>query len=273
MGHRAEFDPSDYAPVRSLETDSFGVREFELAPRTFIPQHAHDRLTLVLQLDGGYTQGTGGRSLVVSSGEVVAVPAHETHSVLVSPKGGRAILFDVADDHVRSSLQVFPCALSFAPTPPTRRAGHLIVEELRSPDGASGLVIDGLVLELAGRLLRTGAMRASAARASGSPEPWLARAKAYLDDSFLGTFDLADVARAAGVSRGHLTRVFRQRYGQSIGDYVRWRRVQHAAEQLRGSDRSLAEVALDAGFCDQSHLTRVFRRHFGVTPKAYRQRR
>jgi AraC-like DNA-binding protein len=66
---------------------------------------------------------------------------------------------------------------------------------------------------------------------------------------------------------------FRQVYGQSIGDYVRRRRLEHAARLLCSTEATAAAIAVECGFADQSHLTRLFRRRFGVTPSAYRRSR
>jgi len=48
-------------------------------------------------------------------------------------------------------------------------------------------------------------------------------------------------------------------------------RLEWAAEELARDDARLADVALRAGFADQSHFTRLFRRHTGVTPGHYRE--
>ena len=69
---------------------------------------------------------------------------------------------------------------------------------------------------------------------------------------------------------GHLARVFRVKYGTSVGAYVRGLRLTWAAERLADSDDAIARIAYEAGFFDQSHFTRMFRRHFGFTPHAYR---
>jgi AraC family transcriptional regulator len=47
-------------------------------------------------------------------------------------------------------------------------------------------------------------------------------------------------------------------------------RVEWAAAEILSGHRSLAEIAAEAGFADQSHFTRVFRRQVGVTPGEYR---
>jgi hypothetical protein len=64
-------------------------------------------------------------------------------------------------------------------------------------------------------------------------------------------------------------RAFRQRFGVTVCQYARNLGLEWAASQL-ASESPLAEIAVKAGFADQSHFTREFRRHFGVTPGRYR---
>ena len=56
----------------------------------------------------------------------------------------------------------------------------------------------------------------------------------------------------------------------TAGVYLREIRVQRAADALVRSSAPLAQIALDAGFADQSHFTRVFRTAYGVTPHRWR---
>jgi AraC-like DNA-binding protein len=57
--------------------------------------------------------------------------------------------------------------------------------------------------------------------------------------------------------------------GTSPHRYLLGRRLDLARHQMRG-DRSLAEVAYEAGFADQAHFTRTFKAAFGLTPARYR---
>ena len=82
---------------------------------------------------------------------------------------------------------------------------------------------------------------------------------------------IADVAAALDVHPVHLARVFRQAWGCSPGDLLRWRRVEQAGGLLRRPDLSMAEVALSAGIADQSHMTRAFQARYGMTPSHYRR--
>jgi AraC-like DNA-binding protein len=74
-----------------------------------------------------------------------------------------------------------------------------------------------------------------------------------------------------GRSRRHVTQSFRRQLGLTPKAYARLLRFQHAATILREQPRrrSLADVATEAGFYDQSHLTRDFAALAGTTPAAY----
>jgi AraC family transcriptional regulator len=69
----------------------------------------------------------------------------------------------------------------------------------------------------------------------------------------------------------HLARVFRLTYGTPVGSYLRGLRLAWAAGRLTDSEDTIAQIALEAGFFDQSHFTRTFRQYFGLTPQAYRR--
>lgn len=84
------------------------------------------------------------------------------------------------------------------------------------------------------------------------------------------------VAEAAGLvrmSESYFTRFFRATMGVKYSAYVEELRVNRAYELLLdGSGMSLAEIAAEAGFCDQCHLSRHFRRRFGASPGRLRAR-
>jgi AraC-like DNA-binding protein len=94
------------------------------------------------------------------------------------------------------------------------------------------------------------------------------RAVQLLEHRFRERVSMAEAARAAGLSRCHFLRAFRASVGVSPHEYLVGCRLRHARRliALDGSRRSLAEIAVEAGFSDQAHLTRHFRRAFGQTP-------
>jgi transcriptional regulator GlxA family with amidase domain len=78
------------------------------------------------------------------------------------------------------------------------------------------------------------------------------------------------LAEVAGLSTCHFARVFKQTEGMSPHQYVLHCRIKRAKELLAGTEMPLSEIAIAAGFSDQSHYTRCFREIIGVTPGDYR---
>lgn len=81
------------------------------------------------------------------------------------------------------------------------------------------------------------------------------------------------MARSAGVSASRLHALFRAEHGTTPAEWLLRCRLQRACDWLAGTERPVAEIALAAGFSEQSALTRAMRRALGTTPAAYRRAR
>ena len=68
------------------------------------------------------------------------------------------------------------------------------------------------------------------------------------------------------MTRPWLTRAYRGWRGEGLCEALRRRRVEAAAILLESSDKPLAEIAAETGFCDQSHMNRAFKKYLGRTP-------
>lgn len=92
----------------------------------------------------------------------------------------------------------------------------------------------------------------------------------YVESRLDRPIRLAQVARAAGMSQWHFQRLFRSLTGETLGTYIRARRLSGALEQLSATDDPVLDVALSAGFGSQEAFARAFKRAFRVTPRQYR---
>jgi len=99
----------------------------------------------------------------------------------------------------------------------------------------------------------------------------LSRVQLYIDEHLGEPFTSSDLARMAGVSRFHFSRLFRCSTGASPMQFVRMHRLAISKDLLSQGDLSIAEIASEVGFCDQSHYCRTFRRMTGITPSAFAQ--
>jgi AraC family transcriptional regulator len=232
-----------------------------------LPKHSHELAFFCLLLDGAYSERYGRREVAYKPFTLVFHPPEEVHATEMGGHGGHVFNIEIQGgllDRVRE----------YAPLPTTSfdlHGGELawlaarLYREYRAMDDCSPLVIEGLALE----------MLAVAARSRETevkrPPAWLSEVADLLRAEYRRNLSVAEVASRVGVHPFHLSRAFRQFYHHSVGEYVHRLRVHYACEELARSEGQLAEVALAAGFADQSHFTRVFKQVTGMTPGAFRE--
>ena len=102
-----------------------------------------------------------------------------------------------------------------------------------------------------------------------SPQRWV-RVRDYIETHLDDRLTLADLAAVACLSPYHFSRSFKQAVGVGPQRYIMRRRIERAKTLMRRTNRSLAWIAQEAGFTDQSHLTTMFRREMGLTPGRFR---
>ncbi|MFK8257973.1 superoxide response transcriptional regulator SoxS [Erwinia sp. AnSW2-5] len=92
----------------------------------------------------------------------------------------------------------------------------------------------------------------------------------WIDNNLEKTLSIDEVAAKSGYSKWHLQRMFRSVTKQTLGGYIRERRLTLAAEALRLTQRPVFDIAMQYGYDSQQTFSRVFRRQFSQTPTAYR---
>ncbi|MFD5110473.1 helix-turn-helix transcriptional regulator [Streptomyces cinereoruber] len=94
----------------------------------------------------------------------------------------------------------------------------------------------------------------------------------FVDENITGRPTVADLAAVAGLSPDYFTRTFRRTFGMPPREWLVRRRIQHAAELLDESNRSIAQVAQTYGYRDSFLFSRQFKSVMGVPPQTYRGR-
>ena len=94
----------------------------------------------------------------------------------------------------------------------------------------------------------------------------------YIGNHLNENISVADVVRAAGISRSSLFSAFRIEMKTGIGEYIRERRIREAESLLRFTDKSISEISHYLCFSSQSHFQNVFREETNMTPNEYRRR-
>src|SRR5262249_58787161 len=98
------------------------------------------------------------------------------------------------------------------------------------------------------------------------PARHLLRAKDMIDARYREPLDVPALARAAHLSPAHFSREFRRAFGETPHQYLLTRRLERAAELLRNTDWSIAEICFGVGLSSVGSFTTSFGRTYGLTP-------
>ena len=252
--------------VRSKEHAGLRLSETVYPAGMRVPVHYHELPYFCLLLGGGYWERYGRRHVEFEPGSIVFHPERQVHHGDIRPEPTRCFHLEI--DHSWTERVAEHGGL---PSEPVERAsGQLawlaarMFKEFRRDDSASRLTIEAIGLEMLGRLVRE---RQPIER--DAPH-WLQKVIERLHEEYMQPLSVAQIADDIGVSAVRLGRSFRRWKGLSLGDYQRRLRVEHVSNGLSDPEVALAQLALDAGFSDQSHMTRMFKRATGMTPARYR---
>jgi AraC family transcriptional regulator len=99
----------------------------------------------------------------------------------------------------------------------------------------------------------------------------IARVRAFIEQNLHGNIGVRVLSAVARLSPAYFSRSFKQAFGDPPHVYVMKRRLERACHLMMTTSGSLAEIALSAGFSDQSHFCRLFQRAFGQSPSIWRR--
>ncbi len=243
-----------------------------------VPRHWHEEYQFCLiQSGSGELNYRGANHLtppaslfMVHPGEVHSNRAHESsgcsyRTMFVGPELMRTAAADVFE-RGSSLLPFFPATVtSDADIIQKYLNVHYAMEQ-----PSSGLKRENALIDLlAGLMCRFAAQRATP-RSANRERQAMKVAGAYLREHYVENISLTTLAHLVGLSPFHFARIFTQEFGMPPHAFQTQLRVSHAKSLLR-MGWSIAEVACEAGFADQSHLNRHFKRLVEPSPGRYRE--
>ena len=258
--------------VATTEVAGYRVVEAVYTKGLSLPRHTHPRPALSYVARGGFQEMSRLGSTFCGAGMMHVRPSEEPHANEFDPNGSRILIVDLPlapaleDRRIR---RVVGRAAVVEDGVVRGLAGELLWE-LHHRDHASDLAIEGLVLALLARLVRsTSWVPASAAEGTASGR--LERAREFIDAHFSRPLPLTELASMAGLHPSSLARAFKRQYDVTPWQYQRRRQIDWVKAELARGDRPISVIAHEAGFSDHSHLTRAFRMAEGVVPSSVKR--
>jgi AraC family transcriptional regulator len=240
------------------------------APRAFGGISAHPTIEIAWIEEGETEYSVGTQTARQRPGQVVIIPAGVEHVTRVFP-GVRikvvglspTVVEEVADAmNARADLQA---CLGEAP-PRLVALGELLYAEATERAAGHEIVLDALTEAIAVQLVR--ASQVTPVPAGTRPKDLrIRRATAFIESSYAEPLSLGAMAKAAGMSRFHFSRLFEADVGVSPYRYLLDVRVSHAAALLRSGRVNVTEAALTVGFNDLGRFARAFRARYGLSPR------
>ncbi len=252
-----------------------------------IRPHRHEALCQLLVVRRGQVQvALDGRSLALRGPALVTVPAMAAHGfrfsddvdgwVFTQPEAHSRALAARASGLAEALLQ--PRAAALPARKPAVAALLAAARALHEEHEAHDAPHRAAALDAAWLRLAVAAVRAwpAPAEAVGSPPPralaHVQRLRALVEAQFRQQPTLAALAAQIGITPTQLNRACQQVLGHSASQVLHQRLLLQGQRDLAYTAMTVAEIALDLGFCEAGYFTRFFRQRLGLTPGQWRQR-
>jgi len=93
----------------------------------------------------------------------------------------------------------------------------------------------------------------------------------WIDEHIDKPLKISDVAEKSGYSKWHLQRMFQQIIGETLGNYIRDRKLELAANELLHTKNAVIDISFKYGYDSQQSFSRTFSRKYHLPPQAYRR--
>ncbi len=181
------------------------------------------------------------------------------------------LIEEAADAQVRSVRSLFN-----EHDPAIERSAMGALAALRDGNSHSDLLLHSIGYRLADILGQPGAGAPNGVpRRGGIASPALQRIRdlvqARLDEPMPASPTLNELAQAAGVSKHHFIKAFRETVGETPYAWVMRQRIERARALLTQPSETVGDVAFQTGFSSAAHFVAAFRQRLGVTPGVFKE--
>jgi AraC-like DNA-binding protein len=261
--------------IRYFRLPFAGVEAMRAQTARAFPRHTHDHYGIGCVDAGGHASWSGRGPVEAGPGSFISVnpgEVHDGHAVGGAARAWRILylergpLTELLADVNDGANPEFTFDAPVFDDGAMRSAFERAFACTTMPDDADGRrICETALLTLAAALRGHGTAALPHERGLAPP---VRRARAWIDADPSAPHALSTLSKSCGLSRYQLIRGFKSEIGLAPHAYIVQRRLALARRLIRAG-RELAEVAIEAGFCDQSHLARCFSRQFGVPPGRY----
>jgi AraC family transcriptional regulator len=251
-----------------FEAHGFSVREHQYQAYGRMGWHRHPESYICIVSRGGFIDRSASSSLAADAGSVLVRPGGDYHATACGQDGATCLKFELKAGWLapRDADALFQDRLSLNRAD-LRLHGERIHKLMQINDSLppaaalrTRLELESSVIDLLADLVPPHAHYREA------HEDWLEKLRLAIVENPFQPWTNSLLASMVDRHPVHVSRAFRERYGEPMGTFFRRLRLERCRNLIADGHTNLAEVASAAGFADQSHFTREYKRAFGTTP-------
>ena len=254
------------SPLRDMGMVSFETRVDGEAPKA--ASHYHDCFEVYYLQAGTCWYFIDRKSYRLTAGDIALIPAGVIHKTSYeTEKSSRSLLY-CAEGLIPESARQILMQLPYFPKSKENAAlvqgiFRRIQAEYENPDPYSQDAIRILVAELLLLIARKSQMGHHEKQES----PIVEKAAGYIQEHYMESVTLHDVAEHCFVSREHLSRIFKKETGFGFNEYLNVYRLKRANAILAENPKSkVSQVAVRCGFGDSNYFSKQYKKMYGVAP-------
>lgn len=233
---------------------------------TDFPMHFHHQIELFYLIRGEQEMTVDSVSCTLRAGDAALVLPNAVHSFRnIQPGRSVVAVFDASYAGVyRQTLQRSACAFPFV------REAHadvmLALLRLARDENLDEVLKTAYASVALGRLLSALELTE---RGSASATDDLRRVLNYIDEHISDTVTLDAIAGSLQMNRYAVSRLFSERMGCGLSEYVNSLRADRARSLLSEGTLTVSEICSQCGFDSERTFYRAFRRQYGASPREY----
>jgi len=278
-------------PIRYHEAKQRGSADFPLEyydldqfhPRYQMPCHWHEECEIILIRSGEFDLTLGQETITLGAGDSAFIASGRLHGGIPRSCTYECIVFDMrllmkSNDRCKQQIgsimhhhiALQTCYRSSHPLTGTVLAP--LFESLRSRCEGYELITLGCLFRFFGEVYRLKAYQ-KANPQTGNDRKVLQLKKVFeiIENDYASHLTLDALSASVHMTPKYFCRFFREATHRTPIDYLNYYRVEMACSELVTTDKSITEIAMDAGFSNPNYFIRQFRKYKGTTPGRYQQ--
>lgn len=251
-----------------------------------VGEHTHDYIEIVYVLSGSAVEFVDGIKYNVRRGDFIFMTPNSIHSFVPGANFEHAEIFFsphlIGESVMTSAQSLSMLALSsFESVRNNKSFGHIRIAETELSEVEALFLImerefsekrEGYEAYMCNALnMLLIKMLRSVLTPSTDEDVWVALLK-YIDQNFEKKLTLSALASKCFYNPSYFSRAFKQKYGMSLTEYIKQRRIRRAKELLLCDELTVEEISRKVGFTDRSSFYSAFEDDMKITPMQYRKK-